>query len=328
MDKLINFAKDALGKQDNDRREDDDQYERKHGVGGYEQNVGQGEGYGGHGGRPLAGGYEGSQQGYGSQFPPQQQSSGGDYDRQPGYGGQQGYSNDAEGYNPMGGSGGEAGSYYAGQHQGSYEGLEQGRDPRYGQGAGNFGTNPYGGPPTSSSMTGGGGFGAMLSQLDFGNAQNEADKYADKDEDKGFFAEALDKLKGDDDDDDIDEEKLVRSHQAAYSGGQTVGSGGIGNAAALQTMKMLMGGGSGGSSMGGMGGMGGQSQSSFVGMAMAQAAKLFDNNAAQGNVAGGANKQDAISQAAKTAMKLYMKSQMSGGSGAGGGLMSMLGKFM
>ena len=43
----------------------------------------------------------------------------------------------------------------------------------------------------------------------------------------------------------------------------------------------------------------------------------------------GANKQDAISQAAQMAMKMLMKSQMGGGGGGGGagGLMSLASKL-
>lgn len=48
----------------------------------------------------------------------------------------------------------------------------------------------------------------------------------------------------------------------------------------------------------------------------------------------GANKQDAIAQAAQMAFKFYMKSEMGGGGGSGGGsggmgnLMNIAGKFL
>jgi len=61
-------------------------------------------------------------------------------------------------------------------------------------------------------------------------------------------------------------------------------------------------------------------------MAMGQAAKLFDQQSAQGNTSSGATKQDAVTKAGEMALKMFMKSEMSGG--GGGGLMSMASKFM
>jgi hypothetical protein len=78
-----------------------------------------------------------------------------------------------------------------------------------------------------------------------------------------------------------------------------------------------------------------QSQSAFVGLAMAQAAKLFDAQASQGNVAPGADKQSAVMKAGELALKMYLKSHGSGqgGGSAGGeqgvgGLLQFAGKFM
>ncbi|KAK4565257.1 hypothetical protein LTR86_003874 [Recurvomyces mirabilis] len=101
----------------------------------------------------------------------------------------------------------------------------------------------------------------------------------------------------------------------------------MGSAAAMQALKMFSGGSGGGSQQqGGQQGGGGQNQ--FVGMAMAQASKLFDQQHAQGNVQSG-NKNDAVSSAAQMALKMFMKSQGGGGGGGGmGGLMSMASKFM
>jgi hypothetical protein len=92
---------------------------------------------------------------------------------------------------------------------------------------------------------------------------------------------------------------------------------------------------------GGSGGGGGGGQNKFIGLAMGQAAKLFDQQAAQGNVSQGANKQDAVASAAKLALQFYMKSEMGnsggmgggmgggGGSGGGlGGLLNMASKFL
>ncbi|KAI9784771.1 MAG: hypothetical protein M1839_001501 [Geoglossum umbratile] len=72
------------------------------------------------------------------------------------------------------------------------------------------------------------------------------------------------------------------------------------------------------------GGGEGNSQGEFIGHAMAQAGKLFDEQHSAGNVAPSANKQDAISHAAQMAYKLYTKSGNGGGGGPGG----LLGKLL
>ena len=91
---------------------------------------------------------------------------------------------------------------------------------------------------------------------------------------------------------------------------------------------MFTGGGGGGGGGSGMGGGQGQgSQNQFVGMAMSEASKLFDQQSSQGQVAPGADKQSAINSAAKMALSMYMKGQ-GGGSGGAGGLMSLASKFM
>jgi hypothetical protein len=94
----------------------------------------------------------------------------------------------------------------------------------------------------------------------------------------------------------------------------------------------------------GLGASGGASNNAFIGQAMAQAAKMFDQHDAQGNVQQG-TKQDAISSAAAMAMKLLNNSGgnagsggsgiagllMGGGGGGGGGasqLMGLVGKLM
>lgn len=93
----------------------------------------------------------------------------------------------------------------------------------------------------------------------------------------------------------------------------------------MQALKMF----SGNSSDGSSGGQGG-AQNQFVGMAMGQAAKLFDQQSANGNVQGGATKQSAVESAAKMALQMYMKSSGAGGGATtgGGGLMSLASKFL
>jgi hypothetical protein len=118
---------------------------------------------------------------------------------------------------------------------------------------------------------------------------------------------------------DIDEEQAVRAHQQMYGnqgGGDSANPQNMGMAAAMQALKMFTGGQGGGS---------GSGQNQFIGMAMAEASKLFDQKSAQGHAPPG-GKQNAISSAAQMALHMYMKSEMGGRSGAGG-LMSLAGKF-
>lgn len=136
----------------------------------------------------------------------------------------------------------------------------------------------------------------------------------------------------DDDDDDIDEEKAVDAHDRAYNQnqGSSMDAKSMGAAAAMQAFKQFS---------QGAGGGGGSTQpknnedgkSKLIGMAMAQAAKLFDSS---GGASGG-QKQDAVNSAGSMVMKLLMKQKLQemsggGGSGSGGGLgslASMIGKF-
>jgi len=90
----------------------------------------------------------------------------------------------------------------------------------------------------------------------------------------------------------------------------------MGSAAAMQALKMFTEGGGGDSLSGG--------QNAFIGMAMGQASKLFDQQSSQGNVSSGASKQSAIQQAAEIALKMYTKSQGGGSSG----LMGLASKFL
>lgn len=99
----------------------------------------------------------------------------------------------------------------------------------------------------------------------------------------------------------------------------------MGNAAALQALKMFTGGGSGSSS----GGSGGKSE--FIGLAMAEASKLFEQQQAAGKVSADTSKESAVQQAGEMALKMYLKSKTgAGGEGGGssGGLLSLASKFM
>jgi len=163
---------------------------------------------------------------------------------------------------------------------------------------------------------------------DISGAMGHAEEHSGEHGDRGIFGSVLGFLqqnKHSVGSQEVDEQSAVQAHQKYFGGGGGSGeqadSGSMGSAAAMQAMKMFTGGSGGQFSSGG-----GQNQ--FIGMAMAQASKLFEQQSAQGNVAAGASKESVVQQAGEMALKMYMKSQMSGGSSGASGLMNMASKFL
>lgn len=279
----------------------------KQNSGGNQQYGGQGQG-------------QNQNQGYGGQAPNQNQ----------GYGGQsgQGYpSGNEDNYGQTGGTGGGYGGQGLGQ--GGYDGQNN-----YGnnQSGGDFGitggaqfNRPHGqggagGPPSvgidhsAALQAAGAGSG--------GNHQGES----------SLFSSALSYIQGMGGNpsaaEDLDEDDVQRKHEQAYGQGNAGGmsANALGAAAAMQAMKKFTSGSGGGAPASGQGG---DMQSNLIGMAMKEAAKLFDQS---GGAASG-TKQDAVSGAGATIMKLLMKQQMAGmmgGQNSGGlsQLMGMASKFM
>ncbi|KAJ5818818.1 hypothetical protein N7474_004409 [Penicillium riverlandense] len=133
----------------------------------------------------------------------------------------------------------------------------------------------------------------------------------------GFLQENQDKFSGSGS--DINEEHAMRAHKKMYNEsaeGHTHNSSDVGAGAAVQALKMFT------------SGEGGGDKNQFVGMAMAQAGKLWDQKAESGGTMSG-DKQSAINTAAEMALKMYMKGGGGmGGTGGPGGLMSLASKFM
>ena len=181
-----------------------------------------------------------------------------------GYGGGNEY-----GGRPSGGYGG-GGDEYGNRPSGGYEGGgdEYGERRHEGQ---------HGGQHSSGTSYGGGGYG---DSDDFSGAAHHASSHAGNSGDSNLFSSALGMLSGNKShiqNEDVDEDDAIRQHQNFYGsggGGQQANSGNMGAAAAMQAMKMFTGGQSGS-------GKGGQNE--FIGMAMGQAAKLFDQQSSQGN---------------------------------------------
>ncbi|KEQ82301.1 hypothetical protein M438DRAFT_62070 [Aureobasidium pullulans EXF-150] len=194
-----------------------------------------------------------------------------------------------------------------GGYGGGYNGGNNGGNGGYGHSSG----TSYGGVPGGSD--------------DYSSAAHTAAQHAGSSGDSNLFSAALGMLSGHKaKQEDVDEDDAVKQHQQYYGGGgqpQQASSSSMGSAAAMQALKMFN---QGGSSSGH-----GKSQNDFIGLAMSQAAKLFDQQSSQGNVHQQANKQDAVASAAQMALKMFMKSQGGGtGSSSGGGLMGLMSKFM
>ncbi|EAS30016.3 uncharacterized protein CIMG_08762 [Coccidioides immitis RS] len=166
-------------------------------------------------------------------------------------------------------------------------------------------------------------FSNAVKQAKYHNSGREDDD--EDDEESGFFKKALSFISEHKDrfgQEDIDEQQVVGAHQALYGGGQQQqqqqqaerkhDADFLGNGAALQALKMFT------SGEGQQSQTGGHDQNKLIGLAMAQAGKLWDQQNQQGNVA--TDKQSVINSAAKMALKMYLKNQAGGGGGALGGL--------
>jgi hypothetical protein len=116
-------------------------------------------------------------------------------------------------------------------------------------------------------------------------------------------------------DEDIDEEDAVKKHQKTYNDDdERADENSMGTAAAMQALKLFNQGETGGK----------QSQGAFIGLALSEASKLFDDKAAKGKVPDDASKESTIQKAGEMALKMYFKSQ----GGQQGGLAGMASKFL
>ncbi|KAJ9092619.1 hypothetical protein QFC19_008657 [Naganishia cerealis] len=257
------------------------------------------------------------------------QNSGNDDKRQQGQG-QGGYGGEQQGFS-QGGFGGQQ------QHSGGMGGF--GGEQQLSQGGAQF-NQPHG---SGGSQGGFGGFGRkshhgclykQVSKPDviltytvdqgaaLGSAQaqlNDAGMQSNDSGLSGMFAQGLAMAQSygvnkNPQDVDLDGDGVIDAHERAYNKGQggQMDANSMGAAAAMQAMKSFMGNGGGSSAASSSGG---NMQSKLIGMAMAEAVKLFNKN---GGAANG-SQQDVVSSASTTIMKLMLKSQMSGAMGTGGG---------
>ncbi|KAF2754148.1 hypothetical protein EJ05DRAFT_150398 [Pseudovirgaria hyperparasitica] len=291
-----------------------------------------------YGGRQGGGHSEGRQNEYGDR---RNEDSYGGGRQEEGFGGGRDDRQDYGGGNFRGAGAGGRGQ--ADDFEPPRQGGRQGQNDLYG-GGGQSGDNYYDsskrfddnssgrhneGPMGSNSGTSysGGGYGGDNNE-EYSGAAHQASQHAGDSGDSSLFSSALGMLSGKKQqlqNEDVDEDDAVRQHQNFYgqgNGNQQASAGNLGAAAAMQALKMYNGG-------QGQSGHGSSSQSNFIGMAMGQAAKLFDQQSAQGNTHPQATKQDAVAQAAQMALKFYMKSEMGGSGGSSGsGLLGLASKFL
>ncbi|ETS82004.1 hypothetical protein PFICI_07006 [Pestalotiopsis fici W106-1] len=161
---------------------------------------------------------------------------------------------------------------------------------------------------------------------DLRGAAEHASRHAGDSGDSSLFSTllgALNEKRGNLAQEDVDEDDAVQQHKRFFGGNdddEKATSSGMGSAAAMQALKMFSGGSAGNSESA-------NSQSAFIGLAMAEASKLFDQKANEGKVSGEASKESAVMQAGEMALKFYMKSK-GGDSSSSSGLMSLASKFM
>ncbi|KAH9906566.1 hypothetical protein F4778DRAFT_726602 [Xylariomycetidae sp. FL2044] len=180
------------------------------------------------------------------------------------------------------------------------------------------------------NMTSGGSYpagGPRADDDDLRGAAEHASRHAGSSGDSDLFSNllgALGQKKQSLSAEDVDEDDAVKQHKRFFDRDDDEDEAddrSMGSAAAMQALKMFTGGQSGNTAES-------SSQSTFVGLAMAEASKLFDQKSSQGKVSGDASKESAVMQAGEMALKFYLKSQGGGGGSSASSLLGLASKFM
>ncbi|KAI2783625.1 hypothetical protein F4815DRAFT_457286 [Daldinia loculata] len=163
---------------------------------------------------------------------------------------------------------------------------------------------------------------------DFRGAAEHATRHAGSSGNRDLFSSllgALTQKKQSLADEDVDEDDAVKQHKRFFEGDDDDNEAddkSLGSAAAMQALKLFTSGQSESAQES-------SSQSAFVGLAMAEASKLFDQKASQGKVSSDSSKESAVMKAGEMALKMYLKSQ--GGDKAqssGSGILGLASKFL
>jgi hypothetical protein len=169
-----------------------------------------------------------------------------------------------------------------------------------------------------NNYSSGGGFFDRDDDDDFREAKEEADKRAGSSGSADLFSSiisSIGKQKSRLADEDLDEQDAVKKHKKAYvDDDDDEDENVLGAAAALQALKLFNSGETGEK----------QSKGAFLGLAMSEASKLFDDKAAKGKLSSDTSKEGVIQKAGEFAMKMYLKSQGE----QKGGLLGLASKFM
>lgn len=196
------------------------------------------------------------------------------------------------------GDGGQGGSGYQEENRGNEGRQGYGRQDQSEYGGGGRGSDNYYNQQSNyndapSGYQQGGSNYQQSGDNEYEGALSHAHQHSSSggssSDESSLFSSALGFLSGNKQkiaqDDDIDESHAINAHQAMYGEGrhqQQHSSETVGTGAAMEALKRFTGGGSGTGGMGSHGG--GNSQNQFIGMAMAQASSLFDQQSSQGKV--------------------------------------------
>ncbi|XXH05523.1 white collar 2 type of transcription factor [Hypoxylon texense] len=161
---------------------------------------------------------------------------------------------------------------------------------------------------------------------DLRGASEHASRHAGSSGDTDLFSNllgALTQKKQSLAEEDVDEEDAVKQHRRFFEkdDDDEADDKSMGSAAAMQALKMFTGGQSGNTHET-------SSQSAFVGLAMAEASKLFDQKASQGKVSSDSSKDSAVMKAGEMALKMYMKSQGGSSGSSSSSLLGLASKFL
>ncbi|KAI1656849.1 hypothetical protein F4813DRAFT_362044 [Daldinia decipiens] len=164
---------------------------------------------------------------------------------------------------------------------------------------------------------------------DFRGAAEHASRHAGSSGDTSLFSGllgALTQKKQALAEEDVDEDDAVKQHKRFFErdddNDNEADDKSLGSAAAMQALKLFTSGQSGSANES-------SSQSAFVGLAMAEASKLFDQKASQGKVSSDSSKESAVMKAGEMALKMYLKSQGGGKTqSSGSGILGLASKFL
>ncbi|RYP46119.1 hypothetical protein DL768_007640 [Monosporascus sp. mg162] len=219
-------------------------------------------------------------------------------------------------------------------------GLGRDDDDRRGDRRQDYGGNiPHGG-----AYPAGGGYPSRDDDDDLHGAEEEAARHSGGSGDSSFFSTILGAVKQRKQslaDEDIDEDDAVRQHKRFYDDkdDDDADDRSMGSAAAMQALKMFSSGKSVRLCYASPAPRSSavlstdedkqiqqnQSQGALIGLAMAEASKLFDQKSSQGKVPSETSKESAVTKAGEMALKFYLKSQGSNSGGSDSNMSGLLG---